>query len=117
MYDEKIEKLKSLGDITISVREIVEVKEKMAAGAPVCVAALTWIIQQTVAFGITCTGGDLVLGGFFTAAEGLFPEADETLIPLEAIVIDGWTTVCDDVGVAAIGANAEQWASFWCSKL
>lgn len=113
----KIEKLRSIGKISVTADEIAEQKEKLASGAKVCVTICTWIIQKAAGTG-SCVAGEAALSGIFTLAEIVFfPEGEEILVPLEVVVDAAWGATCEEIGIAALGKNAEEYAEQWCAKI
>lgn len=76
-----------------------------------------WIIKKAAATG-TCAAGEAALTGIFTLAEIVFfPEGEEILVPLEAVIDGAWGATCSSVGIAAIGENAHKYAEEWCAKI
>ena len=117
MDAKKIEKLKALGDIGVTAREIAEVHEKLAAGEKTCTTICAWIIKKAVATG-SCAAGEAALTGIFTLAEVVFfPEGEPILVPLEVVVDAAWGVTCGEIGIAALGKQADKWAAEWCSKI
>ena len=116
MDAQKIEKLKALGDVSISAREIAEIHEQLASSKKLCTTICAWIIKKAAAKG-TCAAGLEALGGIFALADTLFFEADEILIPLEAIVMTEWRITCGEIGVKILGEQADKWAAKWCAMI
>jgi len=117
MDAKKIEKLKTLGNVSISGAEIAEVKEKLATGKNTCTTICTWIIKKAVATG-SCAAGEAALTGIFTLAEIVFfPEGEEILVPLEIVVDAAWGATCAEIGIATLGKDAHKWAVKWCSEI
>lgn len=113
----KIEKLKSIGHVSVTAQEIAEVHEKLASGSKVCVTICEWIIKKATGAG-TCAAGEAALSGIFTLAEAVFfPEGEPILVPLEVVVDAGWGVVCAEVGIKTLGKDAHKYAKLWCSKL
>ena len=113
----KIEKLKSVGHITVSAQEIAEVHEELASGSKVCVTIAKWVIKKAAGAG-SCAAGEAALSGIFTLAEVVFfPEGEPILVPLEAAMDIGWGAICAEVGIAAMGKNAKKYAEHFCSKI
>lgn len=117
MNKEKLKKLETASNLNINVGELTEIYERVGAGESLCVEICAWILKKAAGEG-SCAAGEAALTGIFTAAEIVFfPEGEEILVPLEAVVDAGWGTICAEVGVAAIGANATKYAKQFCSEI
>lgn len=112
----KIERLKKAAHVSVTAAEVADMHEKLAASSCLCQTICEWIIKKAAGAG-TCAAGEAALTGIFTLAEVVFfPEGEEILVPLEAVVDVAWGVTCADVGIAAIGANADKYALEWCQK-
>jgi hypothetical protein len=79
-------------------------KEKLKENESLCVEIATYILKEAAEAG-SCEAGEAALTGIFTAAEVLFfPEGDVILPELEVVIDAGWATICDEVGIEAIGS-------------
>ncbi len=117
MYEEKINKLKALGEMSVSASEIAEVYEKLESGSSICKTICEWVIKKAVETG-SCSAGEAALTGIFSLAEVVFfPEGEPILVPLEAVVDAAWGATCAEVGIEGIGKDAEKWAKKWCSEI
>lgn len=117
MDQKKIDKLQSIGDISVSANEIAAVQQELLSGASTCVTIATWIIKKAAGAG-SCAAGAAALGGIFTLAEVVFfPEGEPILVPLEVVMEAGWAAVCASVGVAVLGKDAEKYAKQFCAKI
>lgn len=116
MDAKKIEKLKALGDVGVTGSEIAEVHEKVAASANPCQHICEWFLKKMVAKG-SCAAGFAALDGLSVIADIVFIEFDEILVPLEAAIEVAWGVTCAEIGVAAIGKEADKLAAEICSKI
>lgn len=117
MEQDKIDRLTSIGNITVSASEIAEVQQQLLSGSSTCVTIGTWIIKKAAGAG-SCAAGAAALGGIFTLAEVVFfPEGEPILVPLEVVMEAGWGAVCSSVGVAVMGKDAEKYAKEFCAKI
>ncbi len=118
MTKDKLEKLKNLGDMSISASEIADARLAIMASSSKCKKChiiAKWVIKEAVATG-TCAAGEAALDGIFLLADIVFFEADEILIPLEAVIGVAWAVTCADVGIAVLGKNADKYADLWCKE-
>ena len=81
----------------------------------ICKEVAEWIIRKMVKQG-TCTAGLEALAAISAAADALFADTDEILIPLEDAIGDAWTVTCGEVGIAVLGKEADKYALEWCKK-
>lgn len=115
MSADKIAKLRTLGNVSITAAEIVDANEGVAASTCKCQTIGAWVIKKAAATG-SCTAGELALSGIFVLADAVFFEADEILVPLETVIDGAWAAACSSVGIEALGADAEKYALKWCQE-
>jgi hypothetical protein len=118
MNEKKLEALKAFGDMTISAREIADAREAVQKGilkCELCKEICKWIILKAVGLG-TCAAGAAGLTAIFALADIVFVEADEILVPLEAVVEVAWEATCEEVGIVLLGKEADKYAKLWCQK-
>lgn len=113
----KVQRLRALGGLGVTAREIAAVHESLTAGERLCTTICEWVIKKAAGTG-SCEAGEAALSGIFTLAELLFfPEAEAVLAPIEAVVLAEWGGTCAEVGISALGQQADKWAAVWCSRM
>lgn len=118
----QIEKLHKAGNISLTLGEIADLHlaiqkaQEENGKCGVCKTIGAWILKKAAGAG-SCFLGGLALAGIFVAADALFVEFDEILIPLEAAIEDLWGSLCGQVGTAVIAENADQYAEELCKQI
>lgn len=118
MSNEQLKKLEKLGDMSISAKEIADARQAVLASTSKCQTCQTiakWVIKKAAGTG-SCALGEAALDGIFVLADIVFFEADEILVPLEAVIGVAWAVVCADIGVIALGKEADKYALLWCQQ-